>query len=210
MTNKGILVVLSGFSGSGKGTLVKRLLEEYDNYALSISMTTRMPRPGEEHGKSYFFVTKEEFQSTIQRNGLLEYAQYCDNFYGTPKAYVEEQLANGKDVILEIEVQGALQIKEKFPETLLLFVTPPSAQVLKDRLAGRGTETEEVINKRMRRAAEEAESMSLYDNIIVNDDLEECVKFTHNVIQSAHSTPDRVSKLIANLKEELSGFSKGE
>ncbi len=210
MTNKGILVVLSGFSGSGKGTLVKRLLEEYDNYALSISMTTRMPRPGEEHGKSYFFVTKEEFQSTIQRNGLLEYAQYCDNFYGTPKAYVEEQLANGKDVILEIEVQGALQIKEKFPETLLLFVTPPSAQVLKDRLAGRGTETEEVINKRMRRAAEESESMSLYDNIIVNDDLEECVKFTHNVIQSAHSTPDRVSKLIANLKEELSGFSKGE
>ncbi|MBO5082721.1 MAG: guanylate kinase [Lachnospiraceae bacterium] len=210
MTNKGILVVLSGFSGSGKGTLVKRLLEEYDNYALSISMTTRMPRPGEEHGKSYFFVTKEEFQSTIERNGLLEYAQYCDNFYGTPKAYVEEQLANGKDVILEIEVQGALQIKEKFPETLLLFVTPPSAQVLKDRLAGRGTETEEVINKRMRRAAEESESMSLYDNIIVNDDLEECVKFTHNVIQSAHSTPDRVSKLIANLKEELSGFSKGE
>lgn len=210
MSNKGILVVLSGFSGSGKGTLVKRLLEEYDNYALSISMTTRMPRPGEEHGKSYFFVTKEEFQSTIQRNGLLEYAQYCDNFYGTPKAYVEEQLANGKDVILEIEVQGALQIKEKFPETLLLFVTPPSAQVLKDRLAGRGTETEEVINKRMRRAAEESESMSLYDNIIVNDDLEECVKYTHNVIQSAHSTPDRVSKLIANLKEELSGFSKGE
>lgn len=210
MSNKGILVVLSGFSGSGKGTLVKRLLEEYDNYALSISMTTRMPRPGEEHGKSYFFVTKEEFQSTIERNGLLEYAQYCDNFYGTPKAYVEEQLANGKDVILEIEVQGALQIKEKFPETLLLFVTPPSAQVLKDRLAGRGTETEEVINKRMRRAAEESESMSLYDNIIVNDDLEACVKFTHNVIQSAHSTPDRVSKLIANLKEELSGFSKGE
>ncbi|MBQ3516526.1 MAG: guanylate kinase [Lachnospiraceae bacterium] len=210
MTNKGILVVLSGFSGSGKGTLVKRLLEEYDNYALSISMTTRLPRPGEEHGKSYFFVTKEEFTSTIERDGLLEYAQYCDNFYGTPKAYVEEQLANGKDVILEIEVQGALQIKKKFPETLLLFVTPPSAKVLKERLAGRGTETEEVINKRMRRAAEESESMSLYDNIIVNDDLEECVKYTHNVIQSAHSTPDRVSKLIANLKEELSGFSKGE
>lgn len=210
MSNKGILVVLSGFSGSGKGTLVKRLLEEYDNYALSISMTTRMPRPGEEHGKSYFFVTQEEFKSTIARDGLLEYAKYCDNFYGTPKAYVEEQLANGKDVILEIEVQGALQIKEKFPETLLLFVTPPSAEVLKTRLAGRGTETEEVINKRMRRAAEESESMSLYDNIIVNDDLEECVKFTHNVIRSAHSTPDRVSNLIANLKEELSSFSEGE
>ena len=210
MTNKGILVVLSGFSGSGKGTLVKRLLEEYDNYALSISMTTRLPRPGEEHGKSYFFVTKEEFTSTIERDGLLEYAQYCDNFYGTPKAYVEEQLANGKDVILEIEVQGALQIKKKFPETLLLFVTPPSAKVLKERLAGRGTETEEVINKRMRRAAEEADSMALYDNIIVNDDLEACVKYTHNVIQSSHSTPDRVSKLIANLNEELKCFSEGE
>lgn len=210
MKNEGILVVLSGFSGSGKGTLVKRLLEEYDNYALSISMTTRMPRPGEEHGKSYFFVTKEEFQSTIDRDGLLEYAQYCDNFYGTPKAYVEEQLANGKDVILEIEVQGALQIKEKFPKTLLLFVTPPSANVLKERLTGRGTETEEVINKRMRRAAEESVSMPLYDNIIVNDDLEECVKYTHQVIQSAHSTPDRVSKLIVNLKEELSSFSEGE
>lgn len=210
MQNEGILVVLSGFSGSGKGTLVKRLLEEYDNYALSISMTTRMPRPGEEHGKSYFFVTKEEFQNTIERNGLLEYAQYCDNFYGTPKAYVEEQLANGKDVILEIEVQGALQIKEKFPKTLLLFVTPPSAQVLKERLSGRGTETEEVINKRMRRASEESESMALYDNIIVNDDLEACVKYTHHVIQSAHSTPERVSKLIANLKEELSSFSEGE
>lgn len=210
MSNKGILVVLSGFSGSGKGTLVKRLLEEYNNYALSISMTTRMPRPGEVHGKSYFFVTQEEFKSTIDRDGLLEYARYCDNFYGTPKAYVEEQLANGKDVILEIEVQGALQIKEKFPETLLLFVTPPSATVLKERLAGRGTETEEVINKRMRRAAEESESMSLYDNIIVNDDLEECVRFTHNVIQSAHSTPDRVPNLIANLKEELSSFSEGE
>ena len=119
-------------------------------------------------------------------------------------------MANGKDVILEIEVQGALQIKEKFPKTLLLFVTPPSAQVLKERLSGRGTETEEVINKRMRRAAEESESMSLYDNIIVNDDLEECVKYTHHVIQSAHSTPERVSKLIVNLKEELTSFSEGE
>lgn len=210
MKKDGILVVLSGFSGSGKGTIVKRLLEEYDNYALSISMTTRNPRPGEEHGKSYFFVTKEEFQDTIAKGGLLEYAQYCDNFYGTPKAYVEKQLAAGKDVILEIEVQGALQIKEKFPKTLLLFVTPPSAQILKDRLSGRQTETEEIINKRMKRAAEESESMALYDNIIVNDDLEECVKYTHNVIRSAHSTPDRVVEFIENVKEELSSFSEGE
>ena len=210
MKKEGTLIVLSGFAGSGKGTLVKRLLADYNQYALSISMTTRMPRPGEEHGKSYFFVTKEEFQRTIDRDGLLEYACYCDNFYGTPKAYVEEQLAEGKDVILEIEVQGALQIKEKFPKTLLLFVTPPSAQELKARLVGRGTETEEVINKRMRRASEEAKCMPLYDYIIVNDDLEECVRNTHCIIQASHSTPDRVSKLIDNLKEELSSFSEGE
>ncbi len=210
MKNEGTLIVLSGFAGSGKGTIVKSLLAEYDNYALSISMTTRMPRPGEEHGKSYFFVTKDEFQKTIEKDGLLEYACYCDNYYGTPKAYVEEQLANGKDVILEIEVQGALQIKEKYPKTLLLFVTPPSASELHARLTGRGTETKEVIDKRMRRAAEESECMALYDHIIVNDDLETCVKYTHNVIQSSHSTPDRVSKLIANLKEELSSFSEGE
>ncbi len=210
MQQDGILIVLSGFSGSGKGTLMKRLMAEYNNYALSISMTTRMPRPGDVDGKDYFFVTKEDFQKTIAQEGLLEYAEYCGNFYGTPKAYVEEQLKAGKDVILEIEVQGALQIKKKFSQTLLLFVTPPSADVLKERLTGRGTETEEVILKRMKRAAEEAESMELYDHIIVNDDLEESVKFLHNVIQSAHSTPDRVSKLIENLKEELSGFSKGE
>lgn len=210
MQQDGILIVLSGFSGSGKGTLMKRLLEEYDNYALSISMTTRMPRPGDVDGKDYFFVTTEDFKKTIAQEGLLEYAEYCGNFYGTPKAYVEEQWKAGKDVILEIEVQGALQIKKKFPQTLLLFVTPPSADILKERLTGRGTETEEVILKRMKRAAEEAESMELYDHIIVNDDLEESVKFLHNVIQSAHSTPDRVSKLIENLKEELSGFSKGE
>ncbi len=210
MKKEGTLIVLSGFAGSGKGTLVKRLLSDYDNYALSISMTTRMPRPGEEHGKSYFFVTREEFQKTIERDGLLEYACYCDNFYGTPKAYVEEQLAQGKDVILEIEVQGALQIKEKFPKTLLLFVTPPSAGELRQRLVGRGTETPEVINKRMRRACEEAQCMALYDNIIVNDDLDECVRDTHCIIRASHSTPARVSKLIENLKEELLSFSEGE
>ncbi len=210
MKNKGTLIVLSGFAGSGKGTLVKRLLTDYDNYALSISMTTRLPRPGEEHGKSYFFVTKEEFQKTIDKDGLLEYACYCDNYYGTPKAYVEEQLAMGKDVILEIEVQGALQIKEKFPQTLLLFVTPPSAEELHARLVGRGTETPEVVAKRMHRAGEEADCMALYDNIIVNDNLETCVKYTHNVIQASHSTPDRVSELIVKLKEELSSFSEGE
>ena len=154
---EGILVVISGFAGTGKGTLVKGLLEKYDNYALSVSMTTRNPRPGETDGVSYFFVSREKFEETIAANGLVEYASYCDNYYGTPKAYVEEQLKAGKDVILEIEIQGALKIREIYPMALLLFVMPPSAQILKDRLIGRGTETPEVVKKRMDRAAAESE-----------------------------------------------------
>ena len=139
MNKKGVLIVLSGFSGAGKGTIVKKLLSTYDNYALSISMTTRNPRPGEEHGREYFFVEREVFEEHIAKDELVEYAQYVGNYYGTPKAYVEEQLANGKDVILEIEIQGALKIKERFPQALLLFVTTKSAEVLRDRLVGRGT-----------------------------------------------------------------------
>ena len=139
--SKGILIVLSGFSGSGKGTIMKELMKKYsDQYALSISATTRSPRPGETDGVEYFFRTKEQFEKMIADDELIEYAKYVDNYYGTPKAYVEEQLAAGKDVILEIEIQGALKVKEKFPDTLLMFVTPPSAEELKNRLVGRGTE----------------------------------------------------------------------
>ena len=145
MNKEGILIVVSGFSGAGKGTIMKALLERYDNYALSISATTRNPRPGEEEGKAYFFKTTEEFEKMIAQDDLIEYAMYVGNYYGTPKAYVEEQLCAGKDVILEIEIQGALKVKEKFPNTLLLFVTPPSAEELRKRLEGRGTETQEVI-----------------------------------------------------------------
>ena len=141
MSRKGCLVIISGFSGAGKGTVVKALMERFDCYALSISATTRQPRPGEENGREYFFKTKEEFEELIRQDALYEYAQYVSNYYGTPKAYVEEQLEAGKDVILEIEVQGALKVKEKNPDALLLFVTPPSAQELKRRLEGRGTET---------------------------------------------------------------------
>ena len=133
-TNRGILLVLSGFSGSGKGTVVKEVMKKYsDTYALSISATSRQPRPGERDGIEYFFKTREEFEEMIAKDELVEYAQYVSNYYGTPKAYVEEQLAAGKDVILEIEIQGALKIKKKFPETLLLFMTPPSADELKER-----------------------------------------------------------------------------
>ena len=131
MKRKGILIIISGFSGAGKGTLVKKLVEKYDGYALSISATTREPRPGEVDGREYFFLKKEEFENKIAVNGLIEYACYCDNYYGTPREYVEEQLEMGKNVILEIEIQGALKIKDKFPESLLIFLMPPSAEELK-------------------------------------------------------------------------------
>ena len=157
MNRRGILIVISGFAGTGKGTIVKGLLSKYDDFALSVSMTTRNPRPGEVNGESYFFVTKEEFEKTIKEDGLIEYASSCDNYYGTPRAYDEEQLAKGRNVILEIEIQGALIIKEKFPDSMLLFIMPPSAKELQERLIGRGTETPDVIAKRMKRAADESE-----------------------------------------------------
>lgn len=209
MNEKGILIVLSGFSGAGKGTLVKKLLQTYDNYALSISMTTRQPREGERDGVEYFFRTKEQFEENIEKGGFIEYACYCGNYYGTPKKYVEEQLEAGKDVILEIEIQGALKVKEQFPESLLLFVTPPTAAELQRRLVGRGTETEEVINKRLARASEESEGIEAYDYIVVNDDLDVCVKELHGLVDAARRAPGRRAKFIKEIREELKGFAKG-
>ena len=208
MRRKGILIVVSGFSGVGKGTLMKQLVHSYDNYALSVSMTTRQPRPGESDGKEYFFVSREVFEKTIAENGLIEYANYCGNYYGTPKEYVEKQLEKGKDVILEIEIQGALKVREQFPTALLLFVMPPSAQELKKRLEGRGTETKEVIDKRLKRATEEAEGIENYDFIVINDKLEECVKEMHGLILAAHETPDRNQEFIDNMRKELEAFAK--
>ena len=205
MKRKGILIVVSGFSGAGKGTLVKRLVEEYDGYALSISATTRQPRPGEKDGREYFFLQKEQFEAKIAENGLIEYACYCDNYYGTPREYVERRLEEGKDVILEIEIQGALKIKRQYNDALLLFVMPPSTAELRRRLVGRGTETEEVIDKRMRRAAEEAEGIEEYEYIVVNDDLEVCVRQLHEIITAAHNTPNRNKEFIANIRTELEG-----
>lgn len=210
MSDRGMLAVVSGFSGAGKGTLMKRLLEKYDCYALSVSATTRAPRDGEEHGREYFFHTKEEFEELILQDALIEYARYVDNYYGTPKSYVEKQLEAGKDVILEIEIQGALKVKEKLPDTLLLFVTPPSAEELKRRLEGRGTETPEVIASRLRRASEEAKAMPLYDYILVNDDLETCVDQMHEIIQSQHNTVANNTSFIEKITDEVSVFAKGE
>jgi len=209
MKQKGILIVLSGFSGAGKGTLVKKLLQTYDNYALSVSMTTRQPRTGERDGVEYFFADKEQFEQKIKEEGFIEYATYCGNYYGTPKAYVEEQLAAGKDVILEIEIQGALKVKEQFPESLLLFVTPPSAAELERRLVGRGTEEQAVIAKRLARASEESEGVEAYDYIVVNDDLDECVKELHQLVDAARRAPVRSAEFIKQIREELKGFAKG-
>lgn len=203
MEREGILVVISGFAGAGKGTVVKGLMERYDDYALSVSMTTRKPRPGEEEGKAYFFVDKQKFEETIKAGGLIEYAQYCDNYYGTPKAYVEEQLAKGKDVILEIEIQGALQIRKIFPTALLIFVTPPSAQILKERLLGRGTETPEVVKQRMDRAAQEADGMGEYDYILVNDTVDQAISDAHSIITAAHARPSRNAALMKSINDEL-------
>lgn len=203
MKQQGILAVVSGFSGAGKGTIMKALLEKYDNYALSISATTRKPRVGEEHGREYFFLTKEEFENMIANDQFIEHAQYVENYYGTPRPYVEEKMAEGKDVILEIEIQGALKVKKKFPETLLVFVVPPSAEELKRRLVGRGTETAEVIEERMKRAVEESEMMDSYDYILVNDTVEKAVEDLHNLIQSQHMLTSCNGERITNMKNEL-------
>lgn len=203
MKHKGILIVVSGFSGAGKGTLMKQLVHTYDDYALSISMTTRSPRPGEEEGKEYFFVSRQEFEEKIAQNGLIEHACYCDNYYGTPRDYVEKQLEKGKDVILEIEIQGALEIKRKYPTALLLFVMPPSAAELRKRLEGRGTESPEVIAKRLKRAGEEAEGIEQYDFLVINDKLEECVQQMHELIRVAHYAPLRNEEMIQNMRKEL-------
>ncbi|HIY64272.1 MAG TPA: guanylate kinase [Candidatus Mediterraneibacter stercoripullorum] len=204
MDKKGILIVVSGFSGSGKGTLMKALLAKYpDSYALSISATTRAPREGEQDGREYFFKTKEEFEKMIAKEELIEYAKYVENYYGTPRNYVEEKLAEGLDVILEIEIQGALKVKEAFPDTLLLFVTPPTASELKARLVGRGTETMDVIESRMNRACEEAMGMDRYDYLIVNDDLEQCVEEMHSIIRGEHHRSSRNSRFIEEIREDL-------
>lgn len=210
MRRKGIIIVVSGFSGAGKGTLMKKLTEVYDTYALSVSMTTRAPRPGEQEGRDYFYVSREEFERRIGQDGFVEHAEYCGNYYGTPRDYVESQLEAGKDVILEIEIQGALEIRKKFPTALLLFVMPPSAAELKKRLIGRGTETEEVIDRRLRRAVEEAQGIEEYEYIIINDDLDTCVKEMHSLIQGAHDTPFRNKEFIGEIRSQLEELTKGE
>ena len=211
MAQEGILIVFSGFSGAGKGTIMKELLKRYpDTYALSVSATTRAPRPGETEGIEYFFKTREEFEKMIEKQELIEYARYVENYYGTPKAYVEEQLLKGKDVILEIEIQGALNIKKMFPRALLLFVATCDAKTLKERLLGRGTETLDVIHARLKRAGEESQGMENYDYLVVNEDLEHTVEQVHSIICNEHKRVSHNLDFIARIREDLEGCLKGE
>jgi guanylate kinase len=202
MKKLGVLSVISGFSGVGKGTIVKKLVAEED-YALSISATSRAPREGEVHGREYFFLTRDEFHSMIESDGLIEWAEYVNNFYGTPREYVEERLAEGKDVILEIEPQGALKIKEKYPEAVLIFIVPPNAKELENRLIGRGTEEADTIKKRLKRAAEETEYIDNYEYIVVNDNLDDAVRDIHHIIQAASHKKDRAGDFIEALTDDL-------
>ena len=207
MEGKGLLLIISGFSGTGKGTVINRLLEKYDEkYALSISATTRSPREGEQDGREYFFKTREEFEEMIAKDELIEHACYVDNYYGTPKRYVEEKLEAGKNVILEIEIQGALDVKRLFPEAVLIFLLPPSVAELERRLRERGTETEEVVRARMERAAKEVDSAYKYDYMIVNDDVDICTQTIHSLIMSEKLRVSRCTDYIKKIENDLKGL----
>lgn len=184
MKNKGLLIVFTGCSGVGKGTIVKELLSRDSNNVLSVSATTRSARVGETHGKEYFFITKDEFNQIIAQDGFLEYAEYCGNCYGTPKKAVEDMIADGKNVILEIEVQGGMQVKKICPDCVSIFITPPSIQELENRLRGRGTEDEETIQKRISASAKELEIGKSYDYNVVNDNLEIAIQNVMDIINN--------------------------
>ncbi|WP_053956937.1 guanylate kinase [Inediibacterium massiliense] len=202
---KGLLIVVSGPSGTGKGTICKELLQIQKNIGLSISATTRNPREGEVDGKNYFFVDKDFFEKEISQDGFLEYAKVFDHYYGTPKKYVIDQINDGNNVLLEIDVQGALQVKKKYPEAVLLFILPPSMKELKNRIIGRGTESQKDIEKRFSSAIEEIQYVKEYDYYIVNDEVKKAVDRIINII-TAHKykvTKD-IEKIISKFKEECS------
>ena len=206
---RGLLVIVSGFSGAGKGTLVKGLIGKYDNYALSISATTRQPRNGETHGREYFFVSTEEFEQMIADDRLIEYARYVGNYYGTPRDYIEDMMNQGKDVILEIEMQGAMKVKAKFPNTLTIFVSTKDASTLKQRLQGRGTATLEQIENRLTRAVDEADLMNGYDYLLINDEYETAIEELNTIIQTEHKRIHYNEEFITKIQRDLkSQFGK--
>lgn len=199
---KGILFVLSGPAGVGKGTVRKRLFEKETHLKYSVSATTRTIRPGEREGVDYFYKTKDAFEQMIEQNELLEYAQYVDNYYGTPRQYVLDELEKGNDVFLEIEVQGALQVKENFPEGVFIFLFPPSLAELKNRIVNRGTETDDVIKQRLQEARKEIEMMRKYDYVVVNDDVDRAVDKVQSIVVSEHCKRVRVEKNYNKILED--------
>ena len=198
---KGVLLIISGPSGSGKGTIVERLVDDL-GYRVSISATTRNPRPNEENGVHYFFKTKEEFEKMIEAGELLEHACFCGNYYGTPKEYVERQLVEGNNIILEIEVQGALQVKKKYNDAVLIFTMPPTIAELRRRLVNRGTEDMETIDKRIKRAEEELEYLPQYAYIVINDTVEQAVRDVDCIV--------RAEKMRCGRNPELKNKFKGD
>jgi guanylate kinase len=199
MLQKGLLVVVSGPSGTGKGTVCKKLLSKRDNVRYSVSATTRKPREGEVEGQSYFFVSESKFLDMIENDALIEWDKYCDNYYGTPKAYVESCIDNGMDIILEITVEGALEIKQKYPECVLIFILPPSFEELRRRIEYRATECSDVIEKRLQKAANEIKYVSKYDYLILNDSVDEAVINIEKVLDSERLKPSRNVELIDSL-----------
>ena len=202
MPKRGMLIVLSGPSGVGKGTVRKAMFDQGGtDFQYSISMTTRQPREGEVNGKDYFFVSKETFEHNIETGEMLEYAQYVDNYYGTPMQYVKDTLASGKDVFLEIEVNGAMQVREKMPDGVFIFLTPPDLMALKQRLVGRGTEAMTVINERIHQAVTEIKMMRNYDYAVVNDKVDLAVDRIREIIRAERLRVPRVYPDYAQMLE---------
>lgn len=201
--NKGLLLVISGPSGTGKGTICKELFKD-EGFVFSISLTTRKPRVGEVDGVNYHFVTKDKFEQMIENNGLLEYARVFENFYGTPREMVVDELNKGKNVVLEIDVQGAMQVKKAYPEAVLIFILPPSLKALKDRIVGRGSETEESLKIRCGEAFNEICYANEYNYTVVNDQVEEAVNDVKAIIKAEHlKVDDNIKEVIDRYKEEV-------
>ena len=199
---RGSLVIISGPSGCGKGTLISKYLEDHDNAWLSISCTSRAIRPGDVPNQTYYFLTEDEFKEKIENNELLEYNYYNGNYYGTPKEYIEEKLQSGKDVILEIDVNGAANVKKILPESICIFILPPTMKELRRRLVGRGTETKDKILDRFRTAYKEINRLTDYNYVVTNDDLEDALKKIDAIIFAAKCDVDRIEEIYLNSEEE--------
>lgn len=198
MSNRGVLIVLSGPSGVGKGSVRQAIFENYENdFVFSISMTTREKRPGEVEGKDYFYRTKEEFQKLLDADGFLEHAEYVNNFYGTPKKYVLDTLEAGRDVFLEIEVQGAKQVQKQMPEGIFVFLVPPNFKELEERLVNRGTDSPEKVEQRLKKAVDEMRQIRYYDYVVVNDEIDNAARRVKHIIESEHL---RVSRNIESFE----------